>query len=76
MPGRQIILNNNPAFNLLPFAMSPGAQGFCFNVNEWVALQAQFREVAMQFGYFCLIVGICGGLYIGWQLAKRKYDVQ
>jgi hypothetical protein len=75
MPGRQVILNNNPAFNLSPFAMSPGVEGFCFNANEWIAQQNQFREVAMQFGYFCLFAGVCLGLWIGWHLAKRKYGI-
>jgi hypothetical protein len=40
---------------------------------EWIAMQQGFRETAMQFGYFCLICGICGGIFIGWHLAKRKY---
>lgn len=48
----------------------------CYNLAQWLEIQKGFWNTAMQFGYFCLLVGILGGIYIGWHLAKRKYGMQ
>jgi len=56
-----------------PFAMGEGVREFCFNATQWMAQQQQFQETAMQFGYFCLIVGGIIGALTGYYYAKRKY---
>jgi ABC-type xylose transport system permease subunit len=56
-----------------PFAMGENVEQMCFNATQWLAQQQQFRETAMQFGYFCLIVGCIIGALAGYYYAKRKY---
>lgn len=57
-----------------PFAMGENVDQFCFNATQWIAQEQAFRETAMQFGYFCLIVGAIIGALVGYYYAKRKYE--
>lgn len=45
----------------------------CYNATEWIAVSQEFHNTAMQFGYFCLIVGGIVGALVGYYYAKRKY---
>lgn len=56
-----------------PFAMGEGVNQFCFNATQWMAQQQKFYDVAMQFGYFCLVAGAIIGALAGFYYAKRKY---
>jgi len=49
------------------------AEQICYNTTEWFAISQGFRDTAMQFGYFCLIVGGILGALTGYYYAKRKY---
>jgi hypothetical protein len=67
----QIVYNVDPLTTAYPFGRD--VQQFCFNASEWYVQQRAFHDVAMQFGYLCLIVGAIIGALAGYYYAKRKY---
>lgn len=70
--GNQIVLLTDPFGNVSLFGNSDVSQ-FCFNATEWLAQQHEFRDVALQLGYFALVVGAVIGFVSGYYYCKRKY---
>ena len=68
----QIVFVTDPIGNANPFG-NVNVSEFCFNASEWLVQQQQFREVALQLGYFALVVGFLMGLVAGYYYCKRKY---
>jgi len=46
---------------------------FCFNVTEWAAQRAEFKEVALQLGWICLVVGFAIGAVSVYFYMRSKY---
>jgi len=67
----QIVFHADPLTTAYPFGRE--VEQFCFNASQWYVQQQAFKDVAMQLGYFCLVVGAIIGALAGYYYAKRKY---
>ena len=71
--GNQIVLTVDPLTTANPFFGSAAITEWCMNSSEWIYQHQAFHQTAMQFGYFCLVVGAFVGFISGYYYAKRKY---
>jgi hypothetical protein len=70
--GGQIILTTDPFGNANPFG-NEEVYEFCINATQWMGQQQAFREVALQLGMICLIIGFMIGVFAGYYLCRNRY---
>jgi hypothetical protein len=68
----QIVFENDP-LNQSYFGFGGQIQNITLNITQWNQQIQMFHNVAMQFGYICLGLGLIFGIVIGFGIAKWYY---